>query len=288
MSTRPHDPRAGLPAATAPLSDKPQQSQYSWRGALISCGLNAIGLPMDYLMARHVPGMSVWPALVSSATGIVLAIVLIVHRRRPTIRLSTTVFILNNAVILAALWITSGAYAAAPGRWIPFQANKLGALAAAVLSPDLVSGIVVIGAYVAMAVLRTFTLPAAQQQRLPIGEPWVIFIYALFALAMLAYRIHSVALSRRMLRVRTESLATQRLARTFLALRDFTNTPLQTIELAAKIVRKRCPEMTPTLDRIDRSIDRLYRLNHAFSVYESQIEWTDRDLSPDPSALVDR
>ena len=98
----------------------------------------------------------------------------------------------------------------------------------------------------------------------------MIFIYALFALAMLGYRVHSVALSRRMLRVRTESLATQRLARTFLALRDFTNTPLQTIELAPKIVRKRCPEMTPTLDRVDRSIDRLYRLNHAFSVYESR------------------
>ena len=116
----------------------------------------------------------------------------------------------------------------------------------------------------------------------------MIFIYALFALAMLAYRVHSVALSRRMLRVKTESLATQRLARTFLALRDFTNTPLQTIELAAKIVRKRCPEMTPTLDRVDRSIDRLYRLNHAFSVYESQIEWTDKDVSPDPSVLVDQ
>ena len=49
-------------------------------------------------------------------------------------------FLLNNAVILVALWITSGAYAAAPGRWIPFQANKLGALAAAVLAPDLVTG----------------------------------------------------------------------------------------------------------------------------------------------------
>ena len=35
--------------------------------------------------------------------------------------------------------------------------------------------------------------------------------------------------------------------------------------------------------RIDRSIDRLYRLNHAFSVYEAQIEWTDKDVSPDPA-----
>ena len=41
-------------------------------------------------------------------------------------------------------------------------------------------------------------------------------------------------------------------------------------------------------DVVDRSIDRLYRLNHAFSVYESQIEWTDKDVSPEPSVLVDR
>jgi len=275
------------PLAPSP-SHKAQQSQYAWRGALVACCLTAIGMPMDLLMAREVPGMPAWPALMSTTTGVVLLIVLLVCRRRPTLRLSMTVFMLNNAVILVALWITSGAYAAAPGRWIPFQANKLGALAAAVLSPELVSGLVVIGGFVGMAVLRYLALPIAQQQRLPMGEPWVIFIYAMFAVAMLVYRVHSVALSRRMLRVRTESIATQRLARTFLALRDFTNTPLQTIELAAKIVRKRCPEMTPTLDRVDRSIDRLYRLNHAFSVYESQIEWTDKDVSPEPSALVDR
>jgi phosphoglycerate-specific signal transduction histidine kinase len=89
-----------------------------------------------------------------------------------------------------------------------------------------------------------------------------------------------------MLRVRTESIATQRMARTFLALRDFTNTPLQTIELTSHLVRARCPEMGPVLDRIDRSISRLYRLNRALAVYESRIDWTPDDLSPDPALLM--
>ena len=56
-----------------------------------------------------------------------------------------------------------------------------------------------------------------------------------------------------MLRIRTESIATQRLARAFLALRDFTNTPLQTIELAAGILRKQHPELAPD-SRPDRSL----------------------------------
>ena len=269
-----------------PAPHESQRSQYSWRGALIACGLNAIGMPMDLVLGRDIPNMPTWPPLMSSATGAVLVIVMLARRRHPTARLATTVFLLNTLVILVALWITSGVYAAAPGRWIPFQANKLGALAAGVLAPDLATGVIGIGGFVGMVLLRYAMFPPALQQRLPIAEPWVIFIYALFALAMLGYRVHSVALARRMLRIRTESIATQRLARTFLALRDFTNTPLQTIELSAHIIRARCPELAPVLDRVDRSIDRLYRLNHALAVYESRIDWTDEDLTPDPTVLV--
>jgi hypothetical protein len=230
--------------------------------------------------------MPAWPALTSGAVGALLAVVMVARRRHPTARLATTVFMMNTLVLVVALWVITGAFAAAPGKWIPFQANKMGALAAGVLAPDLATGIISIGGFVGMVLLRYATLPAALQERLPIAEPWVIFIYAVFALAMLGYRVHSVSLARRMLRVRTESIATQRMARTFLALRDFTNTPLQTIELSAHILRARCPDMGPVLDRVDRSIDRLYRLNRALAVYESRIEWTDDDLTPDPTALV--
>jgi hypothetical protein len=270
----------------APQHESPR-SQYAWRGALVACCLNMAGMPMDLLFAaRDIPDMPAWPSLMSSATGALLVIILLARRRNPTARLAAIVFLVNTGVLLVALWITTGAYAAAPGKWIPFQANKMGALAAAVLAPDLATGILSIGGFVGMVLIRYATLTAAQQQRLPIAEPWVIFIYAVFALAMLGYRLHSVALAKRMLRIRTESIATQRLARTFLAMRDFTNTPLQTIELSAHILRARCPEAAPVLDRIDRSINRLYRLNRSLSVYESRIDWTEDDLTPDPTALV--
>lgn len=267
-------------------SDDGHNARNAWRGAVWACGLNVVGMPLDILIAWDVPDMPRWPPLVSSAAGVLLLIVLFASRRRPTARLARTTFLVNIAVMLAALWITSGAYAAAPGRWIPFQANKLGALAAAMLAPDLLTGSLAIAGFVGMALLRYLTLHQALQERFAIGEPWTVLIYALFAMALLAYRAQRIALARRMLRIRTESIATQRLARAFLALRDFTNTPLQTIELAAGILRKQHPELGPILDRIDRSVDRLYRLNNTFSVYESQIEWTEADLTPDPTALV--
>jgi len=163
-----------------------EHSRYAWRGALVACGLNAVGLPFDLLLGREVPNMPVWPSLASGAAGALLAIVLLVGRRRPTARLAMAVFMVNTAVILVALWITSGAYAAAPARWIPFQANKIGALAAAVLAPDLATGLISISGFVGMVLLRYMSLPVAQQQRMPIGEPWTILIYGVFAFAILA------------------------------------------------------------------------------------------------------
>jgi len=266
--------------------DDPHQARNAWRGAIWACALGAVGMPLDLLVGHDVPNLPWWPPVASSAVGLLLIGILVLRRRRATTRLAQAAFLINNAVIIAALWITSSAWAAASSRWIPFQANKLGALAAAMLAPDFVTGTIVIVGFVGVPLLKYLTLSAELQQHFPVGEPWTILIYGLFALALLGYRAHRVALARRMLRIRTESIATQRLARAFLALRDFTNTPLQTIELSAYVVRQHHPELGPVIDRIDRSVDRLYRLNNAFSVYEAQIEWTEEDLTPDPTALV--
>jgi hypothetical protein len=91
-----------------------------------------------------------------------------------------------------------------------------------------------------------------------------------------------------MLQARSESAAAERLARTFLALRDYTNTPLQTIELASRTIRARDGTLAPILDRIDRSLTRLLRLNQTFSAYEAHLDWSRRDVSLDPRGIIDQ
>ena len=198
-------------------------------------------------------------------------------------RILPPVYLLLAIALMAALH-----YLAAGPRWVPFQANKLGALAAALLAPDLLSGLVGIGAYVAMVPLRYLSFAPDTWRHFAIGEPWTVLIYGLFGVALLVYRLQGQALERRVLHLYSETAATERLARTFLAVRDFTNTPLQTIELATQSIRRTNPELGLTLDRIDRSVDRLFRLNHTFSTYESHLKWTEGDVSLDPDALVGR
>jgi hypothetical protein len=260
-------------------------ARHAWRGALVAAALNAAAMPVDLLLGRGIPGLPIWPSLFSSAVGAVLVVGLVAGRQSVTVRLASGAFLVNTAATLVALWITSAVWATAGPRWIPFQANKLGALAAALLGPELGSGLIAISAYVGMVPLRYFTLAPAVWGHFAIGEPWTIFIYGIFGVALLIYRLQGEKLERRVLRLDSENAATERLARTFLAVRDFTNTPLQTIELATEAIRRSNPELGPTLDRIDRSVDRLFRLNHTFSAYESHLKWTDGDVSVDSGAF---
>jgi hypothetical protein len=270
------------------ISPSELQARHAWRGALVAAGLNALAMPIDLLLGRAIPRLPAWPSLASAAVGAVLVAALVAGRRTTTVRRASIAFLVNTAATLVALWVTSIYWASAGPRWIPFQANKLGALAAALLAPDLPTGLVAIAAYVAMVPLRYLTFAPDTWRHFALGEPWTILIYGLFGVALLVYRLQGQALERRVLRLSSETAATERLARTFLAVRDFTNTPLQTIELATQAIRRRNPELGLTLDRIDRSVDRLFRLNHTFSTYESHLKWTDGDVSLDPDALIGR
>ena len=262
------------------------QDSQAWRGAVVAAGLNALAMPMDLVVAHGVLPMPAWAPLGSAAVGFALVAVLVAARRGITVRAASAIFLINILAILVALWVTSGVWALAGSRWIPFQANKLGVLATALLAPDLLSGLIAIAGFVVLVVVRYETFAPALRHSLPVGEPWSVLIYGLFAGALLTYRLQGVALERRVLRLNSEAAATEKLARTFLAVRDYTNTPLQTIELAVEVIRNQNPELGPILDRIDRSVNRLFRLNHTFSGYDSYLKWTADEVSVDPNTVI--
>jgi hypothetical protein len=258
--------------------------RHAWRGALVAALLNGLAMPMDILVGRGIPGMPVWPPLASALVGLSLAALLLGRRHRPTMALSSWAFVINNVAILATLWVTSAAYAAA-GNWVPFQAHKLGILAVALLAPTLPIGIGGVVAYVGTAITQYQLFAPAVRASLPPGQSWVLLIYGLFGGVLLLNRVRELALERAVERARTEAAATERLARAFLAVRDLANTPLQTLTLAAAALRSRAPQLEGLLDRMDRAIERLRRLNAILEPQRSP-RWDQGDESFDPAALL--
>jgi hypothetical protein len=214
---------------------------------------------------------------------------LLIRRQRATVRLGSAVFLVNNVVILAALWVTSGYWATTGMAWTPFQANKLGALAVAMLAPELSVGLASIAGFAAVALGKSYFLDPDIQRGFPVGEPWLILIYALFSGVLLVYRLRGLAIERDMLRVQAEAAASEELARTFLRLADYANTPIQTIAFATDLLRaKDRDDLTPILDRLTRAVESLKELSDALSRYQKAHHWSPGEESLDAAIVTNQ
>ena len=258
------------------------------RHACLAAALNAVGMPFDLFLAREITAMPAYPSVASALVGAGLIALLVRRRQRATVALGSTVFLLNMAAILVALWITSGYWAAAGRPWTPFQANKLGTLAVPLLAPQLVVGLLSIAGLAAMAIAKFQVLAPEIQRGLPVGEPWVVLMYALFGSVLLVYRLRSVRLEREMLRLHAEAAASEQVARTFVHLRDHANTPIQTIAFATALIRASNPDLKPVLGRLERALDKLIELSRALTRYESIHKWSAGDESPDAAMLAEQ
>jgi hypothetical protein len=160
-------------------------------------------------------------------------------------------------------------------------------MAVPLLAPQLGVGLAAIAGFAAVAIAKFFSFDPEIQAGLPVGEPWVILIYALFGGVLLAYRVRSLVLEREMARLLAERAAAEQLARALLRLRDYANTPIQTIAFATELIHKSQPEL-PVLARLDRAVESLKELSQALTRYESAYGLKPGDESLDFATLPDR
>ena len=124
-----------------------------WSSATASALLNVFGMSIDLAIGQTIPGMPLWPNLACTSIGLGILVILLWQHRRPTVPLGVALFVINSLAVVEALWVTNPFFAET-GRWSPFQAQKLGALAVALIAPGLSVGFAIIGAYVGAAVLQ--------------------------------------------------------------------------------------------------------------------------------------
>jgi hypothetical protein len=257
------------------------RARLAWRGSLVAAILNLLGSPLELVIARDVPGMPRWPSLASAAVAVVLLAYLVLRRARPTRAGAAITMLLNTAVIVTMLCINNQHWAALGPHWAPFQANKLGALTIGLLTPEIPVGLACIGAYALSAVVQFALLPPSVREQLARGEPMTTCVFAAFGVIILVVGTRRYALERRLLEQEHQAAALETQARALLAVRDFANTPLQTIEAAAALARAQHPEAADQLARIERAIERLRGLNSILSHHEVHLRWQPGDESFD-------
>jgi len=148
-------------------------------------------------------------------------------------------------------------------------------------------GLVSIAGFAGMAIAKFYVLDPEVQRSLAVGEPWFVLIFAIFGAVLLVYRLRGLAFERDVLRLQAEATVAAQVARGFLRVRDYANTPIQTIVFATEVLRRRSPDLEPILACIDRATARLMELSRALRSYESMNDWSPNDESSNEAALTD-
>jgi hypothetical protein len=258
----------------------------AWRGAIAATALNIVGMPVDLVVARGIPEVPTWPAFASMTVGALLFVVLLVCKKRPSVALGNTVFLLNTLAIIVALWFINRGFAASGRPWVPFQEDKLGMVTVAMLAPELWVGIVSIAGYAAASFLEFALFGDLLRSHIALGEPWATIAIGTFSMFLLVYRVRRHALERDIARAHAQVEVTGQLAVVLLAVRDLANTPLQTIAFAAAAARERHSDLGPLMDRVDRSLAKLRLLDRRLRVHDSAVRWTRREESLDAGRVA--
>ena len=262
-------------------------ARLAWQRTLAALLINLAGMPMDIALRRSVPGIPLWPSVCSMAISGVLLVILVSMRRRATVRLAASVFLLNNVGVVSALWITTGHFAEGLASWVPFQANKLGVLIVAALAPEQMMALLSIGLFIGAALVKAWTLRATPSLA-PLFEIEVatLLAFGIFGAVLLVYRTRSDRLRDDLVHAQAKSHALGALAQRLLAIADLANTPLQIIELNVPLLKTTEPVASASILRIERAIGTLRKWHRILDREAVELTWSSEAESFDAQAVL--
>jgi hypothetical protein len=199
--------------------------------AIVGLGIDACfwWLRFGLIAHRHLAAM----VLAGAILGVLWA-----TRARPREWLATAAFCANSAAVLTALWATD-ARLSHVSHWDPFEAQKLGALTVALVTPPRAwVGFLGIAAFTAVPIVELATWGPRVHADLPPAVPFTVIAYGVFACGILALQLRRMSVEQRDADRQARAAALERFADLLLSLRDLANTPLQTIELTLASVER--------------------------------------------------
>ncbi len=266
----------------------------AWRGTAYGTGLVALTelayALIDYRVFEGgllLPGLRVLHVL----EAVLLLGLLLSRRQRVSSELIAACFAGVVLPFLPLFALAEHGMAASDHVWVPMTGHRLVMLAIGVLAPTglwLGGGLILTFALEAVVLWYALRLGTHPGVRSP-WEPWVTpLIYGGLSLAMLAYRVRSHDIERKLREARAEAEALERLARLFLVMRDAANTPLQTLELSIALLKRRSPESASTTDTMERAVHRLRSLTLRLGSADSLLVWREGDESFDADTMLRR
>ncbi len=109
-------------------------------------------------------------------------------------------------------------------------------------------------------------------------EPKLTIYFFFISLVLLVLKFRDEIVIENLHRENAHLMALKQVARVFLSVRDRANTPIQTLQVTAALLKKRHPEDIDLIEALDRSTKKLGDMNVDLIGLESKIPWGDKEL----------
>lgn len=242
----------------------------AWRGTAAAAAFTVVGMLLNLRVVAELDGAPVLPALFSISVSLGLLAVMFFARRSASVRFAETLFVVNLLAVTFAVVAANQFMVGHAGRWVPFQAQKLGCLVAPLVAPSFRCGLLGLAVHGGSAIIQYSLFPEVTRESIAFGEPTASVAFALAGLMTLLYRYGSVALEQRFAEATAETKAMQQVTDVSFALKDLMNTPLQTLTFAVDLLRTGDVTKPQVLDKIESSVKRLTEINKRLNEYEAQ------------------
>jgi hypothetical protein len=274
-----------------PVSAVHERREYGRQGTILGAILllvvNSIYEVLDLLAVG--PGLATVIRAVHILAAAVVAWILLKRGKESTSWQIRGGFAVLFLPYLPNFWLDEVQMVHAGINWQPFIGHKLVCLAVALLSPGpLVLSLGLITALMGEAMVQWYTMLAGNPHIASGYEPWTTLITGGLACVFAWRRERDFLLRREFAKARAEVEALTTLSQVSMALRDYANTPLQTLEVDLALLTHRHPEDKRVLNRIRQALGRLRWLTGWLTRYESKIWWAPSAESFDAQALLHR
>ena len=262
-----------------------------WQLALATACVAGVGTGVFLLIDLHSVGVRPVELIVRIVHLLIIAgtgACLWMRRRDPTRRLATIAVLVMWTPYFVSLWLSEETAALTGHLWQPFVGHKVLLIGTAVMFPGAPwFGGAMLTALAVHALLLWFHLDlGASSAQIPLDEPWATMAFLCIAWAIYGLRLYLGRSMWELARVRAEARSLELSTEALLVMHDLMNTPLQVLELAIALLRRRrlgdAPrrkEDDPILDAANHALVRLRVLRDQLPVSTATY------ASLDPEAL---
>jgi hypothetical protein len=223
---------------------------------------------------------------VTIGVAVVVTGYLITQRQHPRLWLVRILFVLPAIPMLFMNWFLAHERSA---QGLPTELFVREAAASAVYAlaapPKARVSILPIAAF-SMESLVAYWTARRSGQWVPAWQPWTSLLYATCVVLLALYKSRRLQAEVATIVKLEQAAALQRLLRSYLAVRDLVNTPLQTLRVAAHLLSARYPGAEEVTGSIERAVERLNELNRVLADEASTAEWPPGTEAFDPLAVL--